>query len=79
MAQVTEIFPGCFKFEPETDPEKIAAAKKRHEEWRDLFEIVYQTMTEFGPESPEHQWSLIQMKKWQMEQRRKKIDQADHP
>lgn len=67
MGTVINLFPGVYQIQAETDPAKIEQNKKKHLEWKEKFEMAYQTLQEFGSESREHQWAMIQYKKWQQQ------------
>jgi hypothetical protein len=77
MAAVTKVFPGAYRFEPETDPEKIKQHADNFAAWKELFDQVVHTRDEHGWESPECQYARMELHKWQMKRRREKIDQAD--
>lgn len=78
MAKVTEIYPGTFLFEPETDPGIRSKNRERFEEWRGLFSQIHETAERHGFDSPECQMTRIQMSEWQSQRRSEDLDQTDY-
>lgn len=60
---------GMYHFIAETDPEEIAAAAERFQEFSQRFDVLRVTVEQYGFDSVEGQVALIEYKQWQQGRR----------